>query len=82
MKTVQIVTRAAVLAMLFSTAFVLARPVFAEEDPKGLAEEIRAEAELAAKQLQRNIKVDLKDAVEIPEIEITPMAQTAYEVVR
>lgn len=77
MKTVNLILRVTVLAMLFSTAFVLARPVFAEEDPMGLAIEIRAEAELAAKQLQRKVKVDLKDTVEVPEIEVTSVTQTA-----
>ena len=66
MKTVNQLTRAMVLLMLFSTAFVLARPVLAEEVE--LADEIRAEAKLAAKQLLRAAEIELKDKVDVPEV--------------
>lgn len=69
MKTVHLMTRALILAMLFSTAFVLVRPVFAEQEKASLAQDIRAQAELAAKQLQRNVKTDLKKSLERPVVE-------------
>ncbi|MEM7281829.1 MAG: hypothetical protein AAF438_09405 [Pseudomonadota bacterium] len=67
MKTVNQITRALVVLMLFSTAFVLARPVLAEENR--LADEFRAEAKLAAKQLFQTAEKELKKTVEVPQVE-------------